>query len=204
MRKIIVALQMSLDGFIEGRNGEIDWIDTWEDRFGIMPEIDTFIMGGGMYEGYEFYWRSILADPTGVLPFSGKSATAGEVEYARFADKTPHFVLSSSSTDISWDAARIVHDVEVFRALKQAPGKDIHALGGATFVGSLFRAGLVDEVRLLVHPIILGEGKSLFKDVADRHLLTLISSKALGSGHVLLTYKMRSDGAKSMMHALGA
>lgn len=188
MRKIIVALQMSLDGFIEGPDGEIDWIDTWEDRFDIMKDIDTFIMGGGMYPGYEYYWRSILADPAGILPFSGKAATAGEVEYARFADRTPHFILSNSLSELTWDVARLVQDIQVFRELKQQAGKDIHALGGATFVGSLFREGLVDEVRLLVHPIILGDGKSLFKDVAGRHSLMLIGNEALGSGHVLLTY----------------
>ncbi|MGC1468413.1 MAG: dihydrofolate reductase family protein [Sphingorhabdus sp.] len=193
MKKIIVALQISLDGFIEGLNGEIDWIDTWEDRFGIMSEIDTFIMGGGMYGGYEFYWRSILADPTGVLPFSGKTATVGEVEYARFADQTPHLILTNSLTDVSWSAARVVNDFDAIRDLKRQDGKDIHAVGGATFVGSLFREGLVDEVRLLVHPVILGGGKALFKDVAERHALTLVKNEALDTGHVLLTYAVRAD-----------
>jgi dihydrofolate reductase len=193
MRKIVAALQVSLDGFIEGSNGEIDWIDTWEDRFNIRQDIDTLIMGGGMYAGYEYYWRSIRANPTAVLPFSGKIATAGEIDYAHFADRTPHFILSNSLTEVTWGIARVVHEIEVFREMKKQPGKDIHALGGATFIGSLFREKLVDEIRLLVHPVILGDGKSLFKNVAERQSLTLVGNQRFDSGHLLLTYASRAN-----------
>lgn len=78
MRKIIAALVVSLDGFIEGPNGELDWIETWEDAFDLLAQIDTCILGRRMYPGYEQYWGAILADPKGVLPFSGKVATSGE------------------------------------------------------------------------------------------------------------------------------
>jgi dihydrofolate reductase len=191
MRKIVAALQISLDGFIEGPNGEIDWIDTWEDRFQLTPQIGAFVMGGGMYAGYEFYWRSILADPSGILPFSGKTATAGEVEYAMFADKTPHYVLSNTLQEVSWEITRVVHSMEEIRDLKQQSGDDIHALGGAGFVGSLLNEGLVDEIRLLVHPVILGGGKALFKDVELRQSLRLVKSDARDSGHLLLTYAVQ-------------
>ncbi|UTY56173.1 hypothetical protein [Massilia sp. erpn] len=62
MRKIIAALQISLDGFIEGVGGELDWIDTWDDSFGLVPQIDTCILGSGMYPGYAQYWSAILAN----------------------------------------------------------------------------------------------------------------------------------------------
>ena len=85
MRKIIAALQMSLDGFIEGPNGELDWIETWEDPFDLLPQIDTCILGRKMYPGYEQYWSAVLANPKGVLPFTGKTPSKGEIDYARFA-----------------------------------------------------------------------------------------------------------------------
>jgi dihydrofolate reductase len=82
MRKIIAALQLSLDGFIEGPDGELDWVETWEDTFDLLPQIDTCILGRRMYPGYEQYWSAILANPEGILPFTGKVASKGEIEYS--------------------------------------------------------------------------------------------------------------------------
>jgi len=189
MRKIIAALQVSLDGFIEGPNGELDWVETWEgEGFNVLPQIDTCILGGGMYSGYEQYWRAILANPEGILAFTGKVASKGEIDYAHFADKTPHIVLSKTMGEVTWKNTRIVRDVEEIRKLKQQPGKDMHAVGGATLVSSLMNLGLIDELRLVVHPIVLGGGKALFKDVKGRHALKLLEAKPLKSGMVCLTY----------------
>ena len=190
MRRLIAALQVSVDGFIEGPDGEIDWVGTWEDSFDLLPQVDTFVLGGGMYPGYEQYWLAILDNPEGILPFTGRVATKGEVEYARFADKTPHVVLSKTMENVSWKTARIARDVEEIRALKEQPGKDLHVLGGATLVSSLMNEGLIDELRLTVQPIVLGEGKALFKDVSDRHLLELVEARPLSSGRVSLTYSV--------------
>jgi hypothetical protein len=93
-RKIIAALQISLDGFIEGPDGDVGWIESWEDSFDLLPEIDTCVLGGGMYPGYEEYWLAIMAEPERPVPLTGKIPSRGEVEYARFADRTPHVVLS--------------------------------------------------------------------------------------------------------------
>src|SRR5215204_2036493 len=71
-RKLIAALQVSLDGLIEGPNGELDWIGSWEDSFELLPQIDTCVLGGAMYPGYEQYWLAVLADPDGPLPFTGQ------------------------------------------------------------------------------------------------------------------------------------
>lgn len=188
MRKIIAALQVSLDGYIEGANGEVDWIDSWEDSFDLLPEIDTFILGGGMYSGYEHYWRSILANPQSISPFTGKVASNGEIAYAQFADKTPHIVLSKTLSKVEWKTVQIVRNIEEIRRLKQQPGKSIHALGGATLVSHLMNLGLIDELRLTVHPIVLGSGKGLFKDVKERHGVKLLQVKSLNAGKVRLTY----------------
>jgi dihydrofolate reductase len=188
MRKIIAALVVSVDGFIEGPDGELDWVDTWEDPFDLLPQIDTCILGRGMYPGYEQYWGAILTNPAGALPFTGKVASKGEIAYARFAEKTPHIVLSRTLDKVAWKNTRIVRNVEEIRRMKQQPGKDMHAVGGATLVGSLMNHSLIDEVRLVVHPIVLGGGKALFKDVKQRHALKFLGAKLLQSSLVRLTY----------------
>ena len=168
MRRIIAAFRVSLDGFIAGPDGVNDWVENWEDAFDLMPQIDTCVLGGGMYPGYEQYWTAILADPKGSLPFTGKIASPGESKWARFADKTPHIVLSRTLDKAAWKMTRIVRDVEEIRELKQGPGKDIYAIGGPTLVSSLITLGLIDELRLMVHPLILGGGKALFKNVNEK------------------------------------
>jgi dihydrofolate reductase len=188
MRKIIAAQVVSLDSFIEGLNGELDWVDSWEDPFDLLPQIDTCILGGGMYPGYEQYWSAILANPEGILPSTGKVATEGEIAYASFAERTPHVVLSRTLGNVAWKNTRIVRDVDAIRRMQQQPGKDMHAVGGATLVGSLMNEGLIDELRLVVHPIILGGGKALFKDIKERQSLTFLGAKLLDSGSVRLTY----------------
>jgi dihydrofolate reductase len=188
MRKIIAALITSLDGFIEGPSGELDWVDSWEDPFDILAQIDACSLGGGVYPGYEQYWGAILANPEGVLPFTGRVATKGEIDYAHFAARTPHIVLSKTLKDVAWTNTRIVRDIQDLRALKEQPGKDMHAVGGATLVSSLMNAGLIDELRIVVQPIVLGGGKALFKDVKERHALTLLGAKRMRSGMVRLRY----------------
>lgn len=187
-RKIIAALQVSLDGHIEGPNGELDWIGSWEDTFDLLPEIDTCVLGAGMYPGYEQYWLAILANPEGVLPLTGRVPSKGEVEYARFADKTPHVVLSKTLDTVAWETTRIVRDVADIRALKHEPGKHIHAVGGASLVSTLMNEHLVDQLRLTVHPVVLGTGKALFKDVDARHRLDLVETRPLAGGRISLTY----------------
>jgi|SRR5829696_10212746 len=188
MRKIIAALQVSLDGLIEGPNGELDWVASWEDAFDLLTQVDTFVLGGGMYPGYEQYWGAVMSNPRDVLPFTGRPATEGEIEYARIAGRTPHIVLSTTLRDVAWKNTSIVRTVEAIRELKRQPGADIHAVGGAGLVKSLFDAGLIDEFRLVVQPVVLGAGKSLFSGVADRHALRLVNAETMPNGAVRLTY----------------
>ena len=183
---------MSVDGFIEGPNGELDWSmaedeETWRDVFEMLESVDTCILGRVMYPEYEQYWLAVLANPGGP-PLSEKPATKNEIAYARWANKTPHIVVSKTLDEVAWKTTRIARDVEEIRKLKQQPGKDMHVVGGATLVSSLMNAGLIDEVRLMVNPIILGGGKALFKDVKERKSMKLVQTKPLKSGKVSLTY----------------
>ena len=191
MRKIVAALQVSLDGFIEGPDGELDWVSNWGDSFGLTQEVDACILGGGMYGGYEQYWTAILANPSAILEFTGREPTAEEVEYAAYADRTAHFVVSTSLQETNWHVARIVRDLKEIRTLKHQPGRSMHAVGGAGLVSSLMNDGLVDELRLIINPIVLGRGKPLFKDVVAPHALTLLSSEPIGAGQVKLIYEVK-------------
>lgn len=188
MRKIIAALQVSLDGLIEGPNGEVDWVDSWEDPFDLVDRVDALILGARMYPGYEQYWQAVLDNPAGQLPFTHRRATEGDIAYAAFASRTPHVVVSSTLRDVSWKNTRIVRDLAEIRRLKQAGRGSMHAVGGATLVSSLMNAGLVDEIRLVVQPFVLGRGKALFTDVQKRQPLTLLTATPLNRGAVSMSY----------------
>jgi dihydrofolate reductase len=192
MRRIIAALHVTLDGCIEGPDGETDWIQDWEDAYELMAQVDTCVLGAGMYPGYEQYWTAVLAAPGAALPFSGKLATPGEIDYANYARRTPHVVLSTNLQSAEWDNTRIVRSIDDICQLKQQPGKHIYAVGGAALVSSLLEAKLIDELRLAIHPVVLGPGKRLFKDVVQRHALELMQSRSLPGGAVELSYRVKA------------
>jgi dihydrofolate reductase len=121
----------------------------------------------------------------------GRVASKNEIAYARLADSRHHIVLSSTLDNVTWKTTQIIRDVEDIRKMKQQPGKDMYAVGGATLVSSLINLGLIDELRLWVTPLILGGGKALFKDVKGRHALKLAGAKPLKSGKVGLTYRVQ-------------
>ena len=178
-------MQTSLDGFIEGRNGEMPWVmvedeETWRELNNTLSSVDTIILGRKMYPAYEQYWLALLDKPTG---------TKNENAYARRADKIEHLVLSKTLQKVRWKITRIIHDVEEIQKLRKEKGKDMLSFGGATLVSSLINLVLVDELHLMVNPLILGGGKALFKDVKDRHSLKLIQAKSLKSGKVSLIYE---------------
>jgi dihydrofolate reductase len=188
MRKIIAAMITSLDGYIEGSKGQTDWISSWEDVFDLEQQIDTCILGAKMYPDYEKYWSAVHATPGAPLPFSSKPATQGEIDYANFAMRTPHIVLSAGMGSTGWKHTRIVRTLNDIRDLKLLPGKDMHAVGGAALVSSLLNEGLVDELRLVVVPILLGSGKSLFQGIHTRQALHMVSTTGLKGGLIRMTY----------------
>jgi dihydrofolate reductase len=192
MKKIIASLNTSLDGYIEGANGEIDWIDSWDGLDDMVGQFDTCLLGANMYPGYEQYWTAVRTAPESPLPFSGLKATAGEVQYAEFAYATPHIIISTQLQRVAWPHTQIVRSMADVDALKQGSGKSIYAVGGAALVGSLINAGLLDEVRVMVRPVLLGSGKALFKNVVGRHRLKLISSTTLTHGLVGMNYQVLS------------
>jgi dihydrofolate reductase len=191
-RKMIAALQVSLDGFTQGSDrGGDEWVDSWADALGLLPEVDAFVQGAGMYPGYAEYWAAVDAAPHSVPPYQSRAPYEREVAYARLAKMTPHYVVSKSLDGVAWPPlATMVRDVSELRALKSQAGKNIYAVGGPTLVMSLLNADLLDELRLIVHPLLLGGGRALFERVSQRRSLSFIAAEPTASGKVVLSYRV--------------
>jgi dihydrofolate reductase len=189
VRKLITGMQTSVDGRIEGAEGYADWVDGWGDNYGLMPHIDACVLGGGMYPGYEQYWSALqVIEPGKPHPLTGAVPTPAELEWARFAAQTPHYVLSTTLTSANWEQTSFLRSIGEVAALKEQSGKDIYLMGGARTARSLIDAGLVDELRLHIHPLVAGEGKVLFETPLSRRGLELQSVEQLGDGRVGVTY----------------
>lgn len=188
MRKLIAGMKVSADGKVEGPEGFADWVDAWSEDYGLTGQIDACVLGSGMYPGYEQYWTAIQSAPHEPLPMTGKLPTPAEVAWGGFAARTPHYVLSRSLETASWPHTRFLRGMDELAALKRRPGKDIYLVGGASIAASLIEAGLVDEIRLIVYPLIAGEGKALFATTQKRRGLELRKAEPLNGGRVGLTY----------------
>lgn len=169
MRKIILEVAFTLDGFIEGPNGEYDWCFTDQD-YGMTEfykRIDSLFIGRRSYE---------------LLLTMGDDAMPG-------FPKLKEYVFSKTMKDAKPGVTLIQDDIkETVEKIKNEPGKDIWLFGGANLTSSLLNIGLVDEMSLAVHPIILGSGKPLFSEIKKRIPLNLIDTKTYSSGLVNLVY----------------
>jgi dihydrofolate reductase len=168
MRKIILGLAVSLDGFIEGPNGEYDWCLTDQD-YGLqdfLQRTDTIFVGRRTYE----------------MSLGKEDIDLGFPKMKEYIFSTTMDVVPEGKTLIKGDIEN-----EVLK-IKNSPGKDIWLFGGASLTSSLINLGLVDVVWLAVHPIILGSGKPLFSNIKERIHLTLTDTKTYSSGLVSLTY----------------
>lgn len=188
MRKLIAGMKISVDGYIEGPEGYADWVEGWSEDYGLTPYIDACVLGGNMYPGYETYWTAIQNAPDKPLPMTGTLPTQAEVEWGRFAAQTPHYVLSNTLSSALWPKTSFFRGLKDIVALKQQPGKDIYLVGGARTTASLLDAGLVDELRLIVYPLIAGQGKELFATSERRRRLKLRKVQRLHGGRVSLIF----------------
>jgi len=188
MRKLIAGMKVSIDGKMEGPEGAADWVQAWSDDYGLTSQIDACVLGGGMYPGYEGYWTSIQNEPKKPVWITGNAPTPAEIKWAKFAKRTPHYVLSQTLTSARWPNTSFVRGPEEIAALKKQPGKDIYLMGGARITASFIDAGLLDELRLIVYPLIAGEGKALFAMTEHRHRLELRKVRRLSDGRLGLTY----------------
>ena len=182
MRRIVLAGSVSLDGFFSGPNGELDWHMISEELHQHFNDhlrpMSAFLDGRVTYEMMAEYWPTADEDPT---------STPTEVEFAGIWREKPKLVFSKTLERADSNAT-IVRDVvpaEIAK-LKAEPGGDM-AVGGAVLAGEFLRHGLVDEVRLYVHPVVIGEGRRLF--APDVHLaLHLEETRRFDNGVVMLRY----------------
>ncbi|MFH9228861.1 dihydrofolate reductase family protein [Streptomyces lydicus] len=189
MRKIVLMMSVSVDGFFEGPDRELDWHlvdDELHRHFNEqLATMGAFLSGRVTHELMAGYWPTADADP---------AATGPEAEFAAIWREMPKIVYSRTLPRADWNTtiAREV-DVDEIEALKAQPGGDL-ALGGADLAASFLRLDLVDEYRLYVHPVVLGRGRPLFPSADTRRGLTLIGSRAFGNGVVLLHYGRQALG----------
>jgi dihydrofolate reductase len=195
-RSLIAAMQVTLDGY--SSEGDAEWVDSWADGLELLPPVDAFVLGGGMFPDYERFWTTILDDPGAAADMLGRDLYPREIAYARLAATTPHLVLSKTITDSSWPTARVVHDIDEVRALKQQPGTAVYVVGGPGLLASLVNNGLLDEVRLIVHPVVTGRGTAVFGGIAERQALQLVSAEPTKSGRVNLAYRLGAPTAKTV------
>jgi dihydrofolate reductase len=188
MKKIILDLAVTLDGFIEGPNGEIDWCIMDEgdgsDFIDFVAGIDTIFYGRVSYDLWGNY-----------QPPENASPVVKEV-YKTIPAKAK-YVFSTTRTNDDSNAIFINANIkERVMEIKQQPGKDIWLYGGGKLITTFVNLGLIDIFRLAVHPVILGSGKPLFNDIKERVGLKLTGTKASRSGVILLTYTTNSDITK--------
>lgn len=188
MRKIIVTMWMTLDGFIAGPSGEMDWIGAIYDEamgnyeYDLVSAADTLLLGRTTYESFAGSWPKVPDNP---------NASPGEVAYAHKLNAMRKVVFSKTLETADWHNSTLLRDIvpEEIERLKQEPGKDIVIYGSASVVQALTNLGLIDEYQLLIHPDILGDGKPLFKNIKDRVHLKLVNTKTHPSGVVVLYYQ---------------
>jgi dihydrofolate reductase len=173
MRKLILGLAVTLDGYIEGPNGEYDWCFTDQD-YGLnefFAGIDAVFIGRKSYETAQQYAAGNNGETVPGMP------------------AMTEYVFSRTLKTVKEGAVLIAEDsINEARRIKEQPGKDIWLYGGAELSDALMKEGLVDELWLSVHPILLGSGKALFRGQDDRSRLTLLKSKTYETGLVSLRY----------------
>jgi dihydrofolate reductase len=194
-RTLIAVLQMTLDGKILDSDGAAEWVDSWADGLALLPPVDAFVLGAGMFAGYEQFWAVMLDNPSAAAEMLGRDPYPREISYAQLAARTPHLVVSTTLTGVTWPTARITRSIDEISTLKHEPGNAIYIVGGPTLVTSLLDADLLDELRLIVHPVLAGAGQGLTEALAHRQNLELVGAEPTANGHLNLTYRLTQDAS---------
>jgi dihydrofolate reductase len=192
MRKLKLQVQMTIDGYIGGVNGEMDWmVFNWDDKLNqyvtaLTESVDTIVLGRGLAEGFIPHWASVAADPNNP-----------EVEAGKLFTNLPKVVFTKTLDGSPWDNTVLAKGdlVEEITNLKQQAGGDIIAYGGATFVSTLIQHGLIDEFNLFINPVAIGHGMSIFKELNGKQSLNLVRATSFDCGIVVLHYKLNTSPA---------
>lgn len=184
MRKVVLFVDTTLDGFMGGPGGELDWMvqdDEVDKEFttGLRESVDTVLTGRVAYQSFEGFWPAAATDP---------SSPPDLAELANWMLDTPKVVFSSTLDTVEMKNSRLAEAgiAEEVAKLRREPGKDMVVFGGARTVQQFIGLGLVDEYRMKVHPVAIGGGLPIFK---DRVALKLVKSKPYPSGVLGLYYE---------------
>ena len=187
MRQVILQIDITLDGFIAGPDGELNWVKADEemnqDANALLRTVDTVLLGRRAYQLFAQYW-----------PFADTNASSTESQIARQLNQATKVVFSKTLGTVAWgqwNNARLVNGNvdEAVLTMKRQPGKNLVLYTGADIVSTFIQLGLVDDYRLRIHPVVLGSGKPLFKEIQARVPLTLVQTKSYQNGVVLLHYR---------------
>ncbi|KIC91044.1 dihydrofolate reductase family protein [Flavihumibacter sp. ZG627] len=185
MRKLISFMHISLDGFVAGPNGEMDWIKADEEIFSYVGKRisggDTSLYGRVTFQMMEGYWPTAADKP---------NASRHDIEHSRWYSQVHKVVLSRTMKDADLANTTIISDnlVEKINEIKQEAGEDILLFGSPTATHALIQLNLIDGYWLFVNPIILGEGIPLFTGIKDRIKLNLLNTKQFACGVTELNY----------------
>ena len=186
MRNLIFFMHTSLDGFVAGPNGEMNWIKVDNEMFDFIGSMtdqsDTALYGRVTYEMMQSYWPAAGDKP---------NASRHDKEHSAWYNKVSKVVLSKTLQEAGLHNTTIIDDhlSENIHKIKEQQGKNILIFGSPRASQSLLNEGLIDEFWLFVNPIILGKGMPLFKDVAETIKLKLAGSKTFANGVIALHYK---------------
>jgi dihydrofolate reductase len=188
MRKLKLQVQMSVDGYIAGPNGEMDFMAwDWDDELKnyvkeITEAIDCIVLGRKLAEGFIPYWANVAANS------DHPEFTAGR----KFTD-THKVVFTKTLNKSEWDNTVLAKGdlADEITKLKKQDGKDIIAYGGATFVSALIKQGLIDEFHLFINPTAIGNGMAIFKELDSKQNFNLIKATSFECGIFVLHYELK-------------
>lgn len=186
MRKVIFLIHLSLDGYVAGPNGEMDWIVYNEEMEKYSHDLhrttDTAIYGRVTWQMMDFYWPSVLSDPL---------STGGALAHAQWYDSAEKIVFSRTLQSVKPQKTRLIREnvgAEMSK-IKQQPGKDLWLIGSPGLAQTFMELGLIDEYRININPVVLGSGKLLFGHSASALRLKLLEARTFEGGVVGLRYE---------------
>lgn len=188
MRNLVLFAHISLDGFAADSHRGLGFLSYNQElqQFAdeLVETVGAPVYGKHTYQLMAAYWPTVLADPT---------ASQSELDHARWVEQIPKFVFSTTLPSADWHNTRLISDnvVNEINQLKHQPGKDLVIFGSPGLAKSFMNLGLIDEYKLTLHPVLLGEGIHLFDSSTPMTKLRLLESKTLDSGVVTLHYAAR-------------
>jgi dihydrofolate reductase len=190
MRKLKLQVQMTVDGYIAGSNGALDFmVWDWDDELqqyvtALTETVDCIVLGRKLAEGFIPHWASVAANPNDPEHSAGVKFT-----------ETHKVVFTKTLAESAWENTVLAKGslVDEITKLKKQAGQDIIAYGGATFVSALIHHGLIDEFHLFINPTAIGNGMAIFKELERKQNLTLVKASSFDCGVVVLHYEPKGE-----------